>query len=550
MSIIYQNKITSAPTDGFSASLRETQDLFTQKHGTSIIGRNFEDILTSDSLYEEYIEKLTEGFEATDADQMAKMSKSARENILTESLEGVQPYASLTMPVLIKLWARLSIKYAVPTEPVTIPAFSVAFFKPYILDADGITKHYLPESINMADNGLAELYQLPINDGTDPELGKGEIKLTDGKVDSYDMYQGASVFGTPQITDSAKWNVDKKVTITEVTYEGEDEEGNTVDVVVKKPIKIDLYRRFYNDITYTTYDGGALVQKKDTIFGSCDLETGKITIVSMSTTDPAKKVKVVAYLSSETHQYATNIDFDLDKRDIEIGVGQHIEASLPLEFLQDTKAMYQIDGASELIDIMSNVCAQKVDLKIYSFLEQSYESTEAQYRKTFNVYPSGAYAINPSEWLNELKKVIDLLATNMRSDYKCYNGYFVIVGHPIDTNILPNVTWSFNSVNDQQNGVEVQYSIGAVSGANKYTIISSDLIPQGELTMFFVPTTDKFKTYEYYPYTFNVVKNYLNTVNQNVPSVMLTKRDTIEEFVPIIAKIIIKNNDGSVYDRV
>lgn len=85
MSIIYQNKITSAPTDGFSASLRETQDLFTQKHGTSIIGRNFEDILTSDSLYEEYIEKLTEGFEATDADQMAKMSKSARENILTES---------------------------------------------------------------------------------------------------------------------------------------------------------------------------------------------------------------------------------------------------------------------------------------------------------------------------------------------------------------------------------------------------------------------------------------------------------------------------------
>ena len=121
---------------------------------------------------------------------------------------------------------------------------------------------------------------------------------------------------------------------------------------------------------------------------------------------------------------------------------------------------------------------------------------------------------------------------------------------PIDTNILPNVSWSFNSVNDQQNGVEVQYSIGAISGANKYTIISSDLIPQGELTMFFVPTTDKFKTFEYYPYTFNVVKNYLNTVNQNVPSIMLTKRDTIEEFVPIIAKVIIKNNDGSVYDRV
>jgi hypothetical protein len=599
MSVIYQKKMTtSSPTDAFSRRLNETQDYFAQRHQTNIIGKNFEDILTDNVLYEDYMNHLCEGFEATEMAQLKEMADSTRENILTESLEGVQPYASLTMPILVKLWARLSLKYAIPTEPVTVPAFSVAFMKPYILGADGKTKHYLPECLNMYDNELAELYQLPMNEGfaqnpdfdpaTDPTdpAGEffakatitkdgitaitpvtrtaveadptaadaaipGEIQLgVGGKIEKFNLFTASMIFDHKHPTNDARYAVDRKFVVTDVYYPVVQADGTTVVVTpIKVNAKVDLYRRLYADVFFTEYDAtGAMISTKDTIFGSVDLENGFLEFVSMS--GRAVKIRVMAFLSSETHQKATNVDFEIDKRDIEIGVGEHIESSLPLEFLQDVKAMYQVDGAAELIDIMSNVCAQKVDQRIYQFLERAYAGTQAQYRKSFNVYPSGHFAMNPSEWLNELKKLFDLLATKMRGDYKCYNGYFVIVGNPIDTNILPNVSWSFNSVNDQQNGVEVQYSIGAISGANKYTIISSDLIPQGELTMFFVPTTDKFKTFEYYPYTFNVVKNYLNTVNQNVPSIMLTKRDTIEEFVPIIAKVIIKNNDGSVYDRV
>lgn len=584
MSVIYQKKMTtSAPSDGFSLRLNEAQDYFSQKYQTNIIGKNFEDIITDQTLYEDYMSHLTDGFEATECSQLREMADSTREGILTESLEGVQPYASLTMPILVKLWARLSLKYAVPTEPVTVPAFSVAFMKPYILGADGVTKYYLPESINMQDNELAELYQLPMNDGfaTNPEwdfdptknqyatvviakvgvtvtpvadtttataIGRGEINLKDGKREKYNMFMGSEIFDKKHPKNDARYAVDKKVVITDVFYPIEDADGNVVETPIKINAKIDLYRRVYADVKYTTFVDGVLTPVKDSIYASIDCEKGIMDVVSMKGT--ATKIKVLAFLSSETHQKSTNVDFDMDKRDIEIGTGEHIEANLPLEFLQDVKAMYQVDGAAELIDVMSNVVAQKLDQRIYQFLMRAYEGTEEQYRKSFNVYPSGAFAMQPSEWLNELRKLIDILATKIRSDFKCYNGYYVIIGNPVDTNILPNVSWSFNSVNDQQNGVEVQYSIGAMSGANKYTIISSDLIPQGELTMFFVPTTDKFKTFEYYPYTFNVVKNYLNTVNPNVPSIMLTKRDTLEEFVPIIAKIIIKNNDGSVYDRV
>lgn len=66
--------------------------------------------------------------------------------------------------------------------------------------------------------------------------------------------------------------------------------------------------------------------------------------------------------------------------------------------------------------------------------------------------------------------------------------------------------------------------------------------------MFFVPLTNKFLTLKFYPYTFNVVNNYLNTVNPNIPSIMMTKRYTLEEFIPLTIKIDIVNNDGSLAD--
>jgi hypothetical protein len=61
-----------------------------------------EDIIT-DNVYEDYISHLTEGFEATEEVQIRKIADNIRENILTESLEGIQPYASLTMPNIVKL---------------------------------------------------------------------------------------------------------------------------------------------------------------------------------------------------------------------------------------------------------------------------------------------------------------------------------------------------------------------------------------------------------------------------------------------------------------
>lgn len=522
MAVDYRNNHSQAMNDGFSQTLRESAEYFKHTQQVSILGEGFRDVLTDTQTFRTYVDKLVEGLDASEEANMRTLLENNRTTILQESaVAGIPPIASLAMPTIRKMWAKVALKYAIPTEPVKTPAFQVSFSKPYIKDQATGKKHYLPESLRDLNNGLAEKTKL----------------LTTGyavPLDEHDML--ADVGSSAQAGDA----IDRAFHVTSVTVSAVDASGaNPEDKVVQVKSKMDLNNRLYVEVTAKHTDGTVT---SDVLFGSVNAERGLVSATSMR--GKIKEVTFLGFVSSEAHTRATNVSFDIERRDLTIGTGEHIEASLPLEMLTDTMAMYNIDGASEVVDVMSNITAQKVDQEIYNFLNLSFTENPT-YRGVFDVHPAPQFAGNPKDWLEEIKRTIDFQATKLKSETYYYQGYFVIVGNPLDTQLIPNVSWTFNHVSDSQNGVEVDYSVGAMSGANRYTIVASDLIPAGELTMFFVPLTNKFLTYKYYPYTFNVVHNYLNTQNPNIPSIMMTKRHTIEEFLPFVCKIEIKNNDGS-----
>jgi hypothetical protein len=522
MTVEYRNNHVQSNTDGFTQTFKESAEYFLQTQQVNILGEGFRDVITDNQTFRTYVDKLTEGLDATEEEQMRTLLENNRTQILQESaVAGIPPIASLAMPTLRKFWAKIALKYAIPTEPVKTPAFSVSYSKPYIKDPVTGKKHYLPESLRDLDNGQAELTKL-------------SSAPYDLPLDSKDVL--ADVGASAQAGDA----IDRQFFITAVNVETVDATGANPEVkTVNVKSKMDINLRLYVEVSAKHSDGTVT---SDVVLGSVDPEKGTVTATSLR--GKAKSVVFHGFVSSEAHNRATNVSFEIERRDISIGTGEHIEASLPLEFLTDTMAMYNIDGASEVVDVMSNVTAQKVDQEIYRFIDGSFNSNPT-YKGSFDVHPAPQFAGNPKNWLEEIKRVIDFYATKMKSETYYYQGYFVIVGNPLDTQLIPNVSWTFNHVSDSQNGIDVDYSVGAMSGSNRYTIISSDLIPAGELTMFFVPLTNKFMTIKYFPYTFNVVHNYLNTQNPNIPSVMMTKRHTIEEFLPMVIKIEIKNNDGS-----
>lgn len=451
------------------------------------------------SAFRKYIDKLTEGFAPQDAENLRALLENNQMQVLSEaSLGGIPPITALNCPTIVKMWAKSGLKNVIPTQVVDKPVFSVLFSKPYMLDSKG-EKVYLPEGL--------------VNEKTKNVGNKEKMTL---KIEAKN---------NGKVVDLKTLDTTGRLAQEEVDYVKIVKVG---EVVCNQ--KQSLERRFYVELA------------DNVVLGQCDME--KRTILLMQTNSTPVDIEIEVGVSSAQHTRSTEISFEVSKRDFEIPTGEHFEANMPLEFINDMYALYQIDSAAMATETMSNVINQKLEQSIDEFLSE-YIDENVQYHRSFNIKPMVHYSIQPKDWVEELKRVIDYLANVMKTKSYFYQGYFVIYGNPVDIALLPNVSWTFNSASDNVNGIAVNYALGAMSGTNKYVIVSSDLVEQGALKMIMVPTVQDYKTFMYYPYTFNIVNNYLNAQGRKtMPNLMMTKRQTFGEFMNLSAKITIVGNDG------
>lgn len=497
-------------SDGFSSLLRETSEMFAENNVQMVSG--FNEIIAEDSLFELYKEKLNSGLTADDAEQLGQLMENARVEMLREStINGIQPVAGLSMPTVRKMWLKTALKNAMPTQAAKFPAFKISYLLPYLLDENN-EKHYLPEALRTPETTLGEKTRLTQEWIDLSEDSINLIEKSNGKV-GVDAIDPIFFIEKVQLDDA-----------TEVT------------VNAKLSLDSQIYKQFQ------LADG-----KTETLFGSLDGDSGELIITSFK--GKVKKVKVKGWFSSENNNRTTTVSFEIKNKDVRIGTGAHIDALLPIEMLQDTMALYNIDGSAEMVDIMSQTIANKLDQEIYQFLKQSFDSAPVQYTGSFDVKPMAGFAGTPTDWRRELKTTIEYWGTKMKQVTAYNKGYFVIIGNRLDVNLLPDVNWTFRGSVSEKGGVSVDYDLGAVTYNNAFQIIASDLVPQGDLRMIFVPTENDKMTYCYFPYSFNVERGYRSPKNPLLPSLMCTKRHTIEELIPCQCVIRIKNNDGSLINQ-
>ena len=75
----------------------------------------------------------------------------------------------------------------------------------------------------------------------------------------------------------------------------------------------------------------------DKLFGQIDLTEGKLNLASAY--DLIKSVKIRGRLSPEMNVRSESVSFDITTKEITVGTGQHLNAPLPIEFMQDVMAM-------------------------------------------------------------------------------------------------------------------------------------------------------------------------------------------------------------------
>lgn len=532
--------------DGCSEILREAASFFQDQGISMTSAQGMQEILSEQTLFNEYKARLLEGMEAEDAENFSQLLDNSRMEILRESsVAGIQQVAGLSMPTLRKMWARVALKHAIPTQVVATPRFLVSYTKAYLMDAQGV-KHELPDAINALDNTRMELPKvsttpivLPVED--ESLFAHSADANFVPSADHHDTID--KVFFVEKVLVQAP-----TLTVGTQTYTGDDVE---LRVHIKSDQWANIHGKIHIPVQHLDTTTGEVVkygEVVDTLFGNINYSTGEFTC--LSTKGLVKSVVLDARFSQEMNEYGESVSFEVLTKDITVGIGTHLNAPLPIEWLADTMAIYNIDGAAEVVDIMSQTVAQKLEIEIYNFLKKSVEINNVPYIGEFNTIPSAGYNGSPKSWREELKTVFDWFATKMKKDSKFHSGKFVIIGSPVDLMLLPNVDWVFNHTSEQMAGVDVSFNLGAFSGQNRYEIVSSELLPEGSVLMFFVPGTDRMLTYKYYPYTFNVERGYRDPNAPNVPSIMMTKRHVIEEFTPLICQINIKNNVGRVPETV
>ena len=511
--------------DGFSQVMTEAADHFANE-GLSILGEGFKNILTDTNLFAEYKGKLTEGTDANGAEALDQLMENSKLSMLQEaSLSAVDAVSSLTMPVIRKVWPRVSLKNVIPTTTVKVPNFTIGFFKPYVITADGVKK-YLPEEI-MTD--------------ADTSFMDARTKTTVADIaipaDGYDLFTGVAA----DVTAGDK--VDTKFFLTSVSIKVLDADGvNPETVIVEISSELDIKDNIVESVTAAHSDGTVTTDK---VF--LNVDTGSAIIDGSSVKGSVTAVTVDGYVDTEQHSRAEEVSFEIVNRDIKIGTDPHITTPLPAEFLQDTLALYKVDGTLKAVEIMTSYMAQKIEREIKAVLDKSI-AANPKYAATFDCFPSAAYSGSPKEWIENIKTVIDYQATRMINDSAFKNGHFVILGNALDVNLIPNVNWVVSQANEtsEVDGVTVNYTLGAFSGTNRYTIVSTPTFQAGKLMMFFVSSNPDEMTYHYYPYSFMVTKDnsYRNPNNPSVPSIAMFKRDTKEVFTELICEITVKNNNG------
>jgi hypothetical protein len=482
-----------------------------------ITGKGYEEIASNQTLFENYVQAMTEGCSANSKAQIAQLMENTNKGILQESsVSGIAPIASLSMPVIRKLWPMFALKEAIKTEVANTPRFVVSYTKPYLQKAGG-EKIYLPQGL-MDSNGALSA------------AGKKETKTATATL-------AAAGSATVEFVAGEKIALDRDFYLTSVKVGGEEK--------LDLPVQIDIN----NNIITTVGEGAEAIQ----VVVKADLANGTALVIATG----AAVIGLEAGIDTEWNEDAFSTGFDIERKDIQIPTGQHITAPLAIEALNDMQAMYQIDGTKEATDLMTQVFSQKLDLDVIAFLENSLKNrpgsifgnygNAASVTAAFDCNPQVGFAGGPKAWREEIKPLIDTIATRIKNETYLNNGIFTIIGNPIDTNVISNIDWQFRGGQASVDGVDVDYSIGTYVGANVYKVISSVNVKEGALYIVFTPSSDKQMTYKYYPYTFSVEVGYRDPNHPMVPALMMTKRHTFAEYIPAIGCVEIKNANGTYF---
>lgn len=434
----------------------------------------FKQVLADRNAWSVYTRSLAEGLTGDDYENFLELADSTRLKLMENSMYQINPYETLSMPVLRVFYPKLIARELVNVMPINQPDVVFGFIKAYFggyKDKVGGTQQF-PYPFPSVNNDISRGPGVTV---TSP--GTANVGVVTNIFDVIDTTGGLS---------PSNAHIEKDFFINKV-YSGADSASVAITPTVD------------GNFSANVVVGG----NADVISGHVNFEKGELVISSLS--GVVDRVDFVAYVALEENQINPVVRFEIEKIRLTV-IDRRISAEWSLNLEQDAKALFDVTLQSELVNIVGEQLALDIDREIVNKLIHANASMNPpSHTKSFNKTPPAWFTWGQKMWYENIIPVLNELSAQV------YNSCLIgsantLACNPLDASIFESLN-DFRYAGNSVDGGDVGYRSAEIQGG-KWKILVSSIVPQGTVITKYRSNDISRAVFVYAPYVPSLLTPY------------------------------------------
>ena len=428
---------------------------------------NMKQVLVDDVAFNTYVAGLAESIEnKKDREQFTMLAENTRVNLLENSMFQINPYETLTLPILRVFYPKLIAKELITVSPMDKPETIKAFLKATFAPSNSSTQYPSPVTGQDISSG--------------PVVGTPVSAAMPVPSDAFDILDVAGV-----TSDEA--HLERDYEITAVSDDG----TAWTEVSIVPAVE----GHFSSSVTVNS--------TSDVISGKIDYLNGTVDV--SSTTGTVTFIKYKVTFSLEENKINPSVQLSVDKVRL-YAKDRQISANWTINMEQDMRALFDLSMQAEIVNVLGQQIALDIDREIVNALiTANARLNTSDHTGTFNRQAPSGYTWGDKYWHENIIPVLNKLSAQVYTDTNM-EAANVIAANPLDVAILEDLQ-GFNYTGTSSVDGDMGYRSATVAGG-KWKVLTSAVIPQGTMLMVYKPVEELKSVYIYAPYVPAVLHPY------------------------------------------
>jgi hypothetical protein len=421
---------------------------------------NLKQILVDDAAFSAYVTSLAESIEnKTDRANFIILAENTRVNLLENSMFQINPYESLTLPILRVFYPKLIAKEAITVSPMDKPECVKAFIRATFTPSNSPTAYTAP------------VIGTDISGG--PSIGTPIAAFMPVPQTAFDVL--GQITGVDPVTNKLA-HLERDFEITAVSTDG----THYTDVSIIPAVE----GHFSSSVP-----GG------DVLSGKVDYLAGTVAI--SSATNLIMWIRYQVTCSLEENRINPKVTLTVDKIRL-YAKDRQISANWSINMEQDMRALFDVSIQAEIVNLLGQQVALDIDREIVNALiTANTRLNPIDHVDSFTRSVPLGYIWGEKYWHENIIVKLNELSAKIYRDTNIDAGNTILV-NPLDAAILEDIN-TFTYTGTSSLDGDLGYRTATLAGG-KWKVLTSAVVAQGAMILVLKSPDELKSIYFYAPY--------------------------------------------------